>query len=146
GYPPSAGLRGSQPGRQGHRTQRGAMRLLLDQGVPRSTAELLRADGVDAVHTAEIGFSRAEDERILAEAVAQDRLVVTLDADFRTLLAFSGRAALSVFRVRVEGLGAKEMAPLIRHILEQSRQDLEEGAVISVTETRIRVRKLPIVR
>jgi hypothetical protein len=51
-----------------------------------------------------------------------------------------------VIRVRIEGLRAEEMAPLIRRILEQCRQDLEEGAVISVTETRVRVRKLPIVR
>jgi predicted nuclease of predicted toxin-antitoxin system len=55
------------------------MKLLLDQGVPRSTAELLRAAGVDTVHTAEIGLSRAEDDRILAEAAAQDRVVVTLE-------------------------------------------------------------------
>jgi len=122
------------------------MNILLDQGVPRSTAELLRAAGVDAVHTAGIGMSRAEDEAILAEAAAQDRLVVTLDADFHALLALSGATRPSVIRLRIQGLRAEEIAPLLSRILEQSREDLEEGAVISVTETRVRVRKLPIVR
>jgi predicted nuclease of predicted toxin-antitoxin system len=35
------------------------MRLLLDQGTPRSTARHLAAHGIDAVHAADIGLSTA---------------------------------------------------------------------------------------
>ena len=42
------------------------MKLLLDQGLPRSTAELLRQSGLDAVHTGECGLSVASDDEILA--------------------------------------------------------------------------------
>jgi predicted nuclease of predicted toxin-antitoxin system len=122
------------------------MKVLLDQGAPGSTAELLRAAGVDAVHTAEIGLSRAADDVILAEAAAQDRAVITLDADFHALLALSGASEPSVIRLRIQGLRAVELAALLLRILEQSREDLEQGAAISVTETRVRVHKLPIVR
>ena len=37
------------------------MKLLLDQGLPRSAAELLRQKGLDAVHTGECGLSVASD-------------------------------------------------------------------------------------
>ena len=35
------------------------MRLLLDQGTPRSTARHLAPHGIDAVHAADIGLSTA---------------------------------------------------------------------------------------
>ena len=63
------------------------MKLLLDQGLPRSSAELLRQEGLDAVHTGECGLSEASDDAILAAGRAQGRTVVTLDSDFHTILA-----------------------------------------------------------
>ena len=65
------------------------MKLLLDQGLPRSTANLLRAAEIDAVHVAEIDLAAAEDIQILQKARENQRVVVTLDADFHTLLADS---------------------------------------------------------
>ncbi len=53
------------------------MKLLLDQGTPRSAAALLRDEGHDAVHTAEIGLAEAEDSEILARALQENRIVVT---------------------------------------------------------------------
>ena len=40
-------------------------KLLLDQGLPRSTAEHLRRVGIDTVHTGEIGMATADDASIL---------------------------------------------------------------------------------
>lgn len=74
------------------------MKLLLDQGLPRSAASLLRAAGVDTVHVGEIGMSAVSDSAILAQGQAEQRVVVTLDADFHALLALSGATAPSVIR------------------------------------------------
>jgi predicted nuclease of predicted toxin-antitoxin system len=63
------------------------MKLLLDQGTPRRTAAWLRQSGWDAVHTGEAGLSTAEDAQILEIARKQERVVVTLDADFHTMIA-----------------------------------------------------------
>jgi len=41
------------------------MKLLLDQGLPRSAAALLRETGIDTLHVAEIGMSQAEDIEII---------------------------------------------------------------------------------
>ena len=65
------------------------MKLLLDQGLPRSAASLLRAADIDTVHTGEIGLATADDESIIQVARQQERVVITLDADFHSL--FIGR-------------------------------------------------------
>lgn len=56
------------------------MQLLLDQGVPRDTAALLRDDGFDCLHVGELEMSKAEDSEILAFAARQNATVITLDA------------------------------------------------------------------
>ena len=56
-------------------------RLLLDQGLPRSSAASLKQAGWDAIHVSEIGMSRADDVDILQRARAEARICVTLDAD-----------------------------------------------------------------
>jgi predicted nuclease of predicted toxin-antitoxin system len=120
------------------------MKLLLDQGMPRSAAALLRAKGFDAIHTAEIGLAEAEDLQILDRATKEDRIVVSLDADFHAHLAVSGARRPSVIRIRVEGLRAEPLAERLVHVLEQCKDDLITGALVSVQEVRIRIRRLPI--
>lgn len=106
------------------------MKLLLDQGLPRSVAELLRAAGLDAVHVGDIGLATADDAVILDHARVQGQVVVTLDADFHALLAHSGANAPSVVRLRVEGVRAQATAALIGKIIVACRE----------------VRRLPLVR
>lgn len=61
-------------------------RLLLDQGLPRSSAILLTEAGWYAVHVADMGMSRSDDSEIPWRAQAEARVRVTLDADFHSLL------------------------------------------------------------
>jgi predicted nuclease of predicted toxin-antitoxin system len=86
------------------------MRLLLDQGLPRSAAGLLAAANIDAVHVADLGLSSAEDSGILDVARKEARIVVTLDADFHNQLAVSGSTSPSVIRIRIERLRGEELA------------------------------------
>lgn len=120
------------------------MKLLLDQGTPRSLATLLRQDGLDAVHTGEIGMAEAEDVAILQRAATEGRVVVTLDADFHAHLALAQASQPSVIRVRIEGLRARAFNELLRRIITQCRSDLEAGAMVSVQEHQVRIRHLPI--
>jgi len=52
------------------------IRLLLDQGLPRSTALKLRERGWDVVHVGEIGSSRATDQEILQRGRTDGRVVL----------------------------------------------------------------------
>jgi len=120
------------------------MKLLLDQGLPRGAADLLRLAGVDTVHVGEIGEHAAEDHALLQLARTQNRIVVTLDADFHALLAAGGSPAPSVVRIRIEGLRAVELTSLVQTILAQCADDLRRGAAVVVQLGRIRIRNLPL--
>ena len=93
------------------------MNLLLDQGLPRSSAERLRQAGIDTVHVGDVGLFAAEDAAILQLGRDQGRVVVTLDADFHALLAAAGATSPSVIRIRIEGLGSEELADLVQTVL-----------------------------
>lgn len=122
------------------------MKVLLDQGLPRSTATLLRARGIDALHVAEIGLSAAADAVILEQGRTDERTIVTLDADFHLLLALSHAASPSVIRLRLEGLRAEALAALLESVMAQCADDLEAGAAVTVQPKRLRVRRLPLIR
>ncbi len=77
---------------------RAPMRLLLDRAsrVPQSTN--LDAAGVEPAHVGEKGLATASDAKIIQFARQGGWIVVTLDRDFRALLALAGATGPSVVR------------------------------------------------
>ena len=121
------------------------MKLLLDQGLPRSTVEKLKLLNIESTHVGDIGMAAATDSEIIQKALHESLTVVTLDSDFHTILATSGNNKPSVIRIRMEGLKADKLAGIICSIIESVSDELETGVAISVTEKGIRVRQLPLV-
>ncbi|UZQ53364.1 DUF5615 family PIN-like protein [Trichothermofontia sichuanensis B231] len=122
------------------------MKLLLDQGLPRSAATLLTEAGIDTIHVAGIGLSAADDTDILQRARNDERIVVTLDADFHALLALSAATTPSVIRIRIERLRAQILANLLLSVVGEFAEDLKQGAIMTVEPSRIRLRHLPLVK
>lgn len=120
------------------------MRLLLDQGLPRSTVAFLRKRGIEASNVGDIGLSRANDIDILGIAAKDGSIVFTLDADFHALLAVNELSSPSVIRIRIEGLNGLTLSEIIFKVLNACKEDLEKGAAISVQKDKIAVRLLPI--
>jgi predicted nuclease of predicted toxin-antitoxin system len=119
------------------------MRLLLDQGLPRGCAPLLREmPGWDVQHVADIGLHTATDESLLHYGLAQQRIIITLDADFHALLMVRGMTQPSVVRVRQEGLAAHAMAMLLRAVLPTVAAPLAQGALVTLTDSDVRVHLL----
>ena len=121
------------------------IKLLLDQGLPRSAASHLASSGIDAVHLGDLGASTLSDTAILELARSQGRTVVTLDADFHALLAASRARSPSVIRIRIEGLRGGELADLLLVVLQKCDSDLVEGVAVTVQPHRLRLRRLPLV-
>lgn len=122
------------------------MKLLLDQGLPRSSVPRLVPAGFEAVHVGDVGLATADDVVILAHARDPGQVVVTLDADFHAHLARSGADAPSVVRLRVEGLRADATAALLTRVLGACREALAAGAVVTANLDQARVRRLPLER
>jgi predicted nuclease of predicted toxin-antitoxin system len=121
------------------------VKFLVDQNRSPRLAALLRERGHDAVHTLELGLERAEDIDLLLLTEREERIAVSGDTDFATLLAISGRTSPSViwFRSRT-ALTADQQAELILSHLDDLAPDLSDGAVVVVSDERIRIRRLPL--
>lgn len=121
------------------------MKLLLDQGLPRTAATLLSQEGLDTLHVGDIEMSEAEDADIIQRASAEGRVVVTLDADFHTLQALDAATSPSVIRIRIEPLRAQAVTQLLLAVIAECQRELEQGAAVTVEPNRIRIRLLPLV-
>jgi predicted nuclease of predicted toxin-antitoxin system len=81
----------------------------------------------------------------MARGRAEQRVVVSADTDFGTLLARSGAKLPSVLLIRrLGGRRAAEQAATILANLPAVAEDLETGAVVVLTDAAIRIRRLPI--
>ena len=96
------------------------------------------------MHAADIGMSLANDSLILQRASEEERIVVTLDADFHALLADSLATAPSVIRIRDEGLKAPHVTDLILGLAKRFGEELDGGCAMTVRNGRVRYRKLPL--
>ena len=119
-------------------------RILLDRGLPRSAAAVLRKAGWDVEHVSDLGMSRSSDRSILDFARTQGRTVVTLDADFHALLAVANEFGPSVIRIRHEGLKGREVAALLLAIWSRIEIQIQRGVMVTITEKTIRLRNLPL--
>ncbi len=120
------------------------MRWLLDQGVPRSASAWLKDWSEDAIHVGDIGMAAASDPEIIDYAIQEARIIVTLDADFHSLIATSGAAKPTVIRIREEGLKGDAVAELILRISRRFSVDLEAGCMVTYSSGKVRLRGLPL--
>jgi len=118
--------------------------ILLDQGLPRSAASVLRDEGWDVLHTGDIGLSRSTDREILEYARREERVIITLDSDFHTILALTNASTPSVIRIRLEGLRGPDLALLIKRIWPEIELQVKKGAMVTVTESGIRIKNIPL--
>jgi predicted nuclease of predicted toxin-antitoxin system len=121
------------------------VRLLLDANLSPEVARLLKEVQHDVIHVSEVGLLSAPDPEIMEAAAQEGRVLLTADSDFGALLALGSRAAPSVVLLRsADHLRPVEQAELLIANLPPISEDLEKGAIVSLTRDRLRVRELPI--
>lgn len=120
------------------------MKFLADMGVSMSTVQILRAQGHDVVHLRDEKLGRLSDPAILKKARSEGRVVLTFDLDFADILAAGLHAHPSVIIFRLHIQTPAAVTPRLLQVLAERIQDLEAGAVVSVEDTRYRLRRLPL--
>ena len=107
------------------------MRFLVDANLSPRLAVSLTEAGHDAVHVAGLGMSRATDIEILEVADRDDRVVVSADTDFGTLLAMGNRRSPSVLLLRLGSPRRTEQLTAVLHLnLPAVLEALGAGSVV----------------
>lgn len=121
------------------------MRFLVDANLSPVVADLITAAGHDAVAVRTLGLQDASDEVILDRALTEDRVVISHDTDFGTLLAIRRASRPSFILIRsADPLTANEVADLITDNIAAMAEDLGAGAIVTFARGRIRARRLPL--
>lgn len=120
------------------------MKFLADMGISMRTVAWLRQQGHDALHLREQGLQRLPDKEIIVKARQEGRVVLTMDMDFGYLLAISGDIVPSILLFRLDNESAEVVNQRLAEVLARFGGELADGAIISVSQTAIRVRRLPV--
>ena len=87
----------------------------------------------------------AKDAEIFERAAIEDRVILSVDTDFGTLLAQRNARKPSVILFRWPLLRrSTEQAEVLLANLPNFADDLAQGSIVIIEEARIRVRALPI--
>jgi predicted nuclease of predicted toxin-antitoxin system len=121
------------------------MKFLIDNALSPLVALKLRESGYDAVHVREFHLQHEEDIIIFERAFSENRIIVSADTDFGTLLASRQYSKPSVILFR---RGAqrhpKQQAALLMANLPNIKDALEKGCIVVIEQNRLRLRYLPI--
>jgi len=101
-------------------------------------------EGWQTVHWRDIGAPNASDYDILNWARKNEYVVFTHDLDFGAILAASNADCPSVIQVRTQDVTPDHIKQPLIQILNEYRDLVLEGALISFDESRSRVRILPM--
>jgi predicted nuclease of predicted toxin-antitoxin system len=88
--------------------------------------------------------ANASDQEILELARQENRVVVTQDLDFSTLLALGGYNRPSLITLRLSTSDPQTVTQHLLNVLVTVEQILQEGCAVTVDDAAVRTRKLPI--
>jgi predicted nuclease of predicted toxin-antitoxin system len=121
------------------------MKFLVDNQLSPLIAKGLQNAGYDAVHVRDYGMQDVSDDDIFERAMLEDRILVSADTDFGMLLALRTTHKPSVILLRWPALRLPASQLLVIHNnIPIIKNDLEQGAIVVIEPSRIRIRTLPI--
>lgn len=120
------------------------IKLLADMNISPQTVQTLQQNGWDVIRMTDVLYQSASDREILEWAGSNNRVIVTQDLDFSALLALSERHQPILITLRLGDADPSTVSHRLLLVLPQVLSALLEGSAITVTDTAVRVRGLPI--
>lgn len=120
------------------------IRLLADMNLSPQTVVALRQAGWDIIRVLEVLPATAPDAEILDFARQENRVILTQDLDFSMLIALSGYNQPSLITLRLASSELNLVNKKLLEILPRIEQELQKGCAITIEDSSVRIRKLPI--
>jgi predicted nuclease of predicted toxin-antitoxin system len=120
------------------------MQFLADMGISMVTVNWLKSLGHDAKHLAEEKLMRLPDDLILKKAKAENRILLTCDLDFGYFLSLTKDTLPTIIIFRLEFQTPLNHIHKLTRLFHESMNALHSGSVISIDDSKIRIRTLPI--
>ena len=118
--------------------------LVVDVSLSPAWVDAFGKHGWPATHWSTAGDPRATDRVVMAWAREHRHVVFTHDLDFGTLLALTRADGPSVIQVRSQDVLPEHLETIVIAVIRRYEPQLEAGALVTVDESRGRVRLLPI--
>jgi predicted nuclease of predicted toxin-antitoxin system len=116
------------------------MRFLIDNAISPRVARILSENGHDAVHLRDKGMQSAKDQEVFQLAHQENRILVSTDADFGSILALQNWTGPSLILFRGTSRKPEQQAELILLNLGKLADSLDKGCIAVLEEQRIRLR------
>lgn len=121
-----------------------AIKLIGDMNISPQTVTALQQQGWDIIRVPDVLPAIASDVEILNFARQENRVIVTHDLDFSMLVALSGYNQPSLITLRLSSTDLNTVNQKLLEILPQVEQQLQAGSAITIEDTAVRIRQLPI--
>ena len=122
------------------------MKIVVDMNLPPDWCLLFEQQGWKSAHWSNVGDPKATDAAILGWARVQGFVVFTHDLDYGALLAATQAKGPSVIQIRAQDIMPEAIGSILIQALRRYESVLEQGAFISIDESRARIRILPLGR
>jgi predicted nuclease of predicted toxin-antitoxin system len=111
-------------------------RLYLDQMFRTEVAQVLRQEGYDVLRASEVGQARADDMQILQKAIAENRILITLDEHFGDWAVLPLSQHPGVIRVKVHPVTSERVLKLLLPFLKTHAAEEFKDHLVILSEGR----------
>ena len=115
------------------------MKFLIDEQLPYLLVEWLQSKGYDAIHVSTLlTNARIPDEYICERSMAEERVVITKDADFLNTYLIKQQPYKLVY-ITTGNLRNRPLLDLFRSSLEQLIHELGTAKVVELNQLRMKI-------
>lgn len=115
------------------------MKVKLDENLPRSLAEALRALGHDAVSVYDQSLHGQDDATVWQAVVAEQRLLITQDVEFGDLRKYPLGSHAGILLLRLQSPSRQRVEQVVLQIFQHEPVARWHGGLIIVSDHKIRV-------
>ena len=111
-----------------------SLKLYLDQMFQVDVAHALREQGYDVLRASETGQARVDDYQILEKAIAENRILVTLDEHFGDWVVLPLSSHPGVIRIKVNPTTSEKVIKLLSHFLRNHAAEQFKNHLVILSE------------